>query len=117
MIIYVVVVLGRGEGLRKISTGVKVACLVRLYQDSAGSQKGGVGHEGERTSNIRDAEDRGGGEDRLQSIEGSLLGFRPGPGVIFASKQDNGGNDIRKVRDKFSIEVCKSEERTDAFDR
>ena len=33
------------------------------------------------------------------------------------SKQDDGGNDIGKVRDKFSIEVCKPKERTDAFDR
>ena len=37
--------------------------------------------------------------------------------MIFASKKDNGGDDVGKVRDKFSIEVCKPEERTDAFDR
>ena len=37
--------------------------------------------------------------------------------MIFASKKDDGGDDVGKVRDKFSIEVCKPEERTDAFDR
>ena len=37
--------------------------------------------------------------------------------MIFVSKKDDGGNDIGEVRDKLAIEVCKSEERTDAFDR
>ena len=37
--------------------------------------------------------------------------------MIFASKKDDGGDDVGKIRDKFSIEVCKSEERADAFDR
>ena len=37
--------------------------------------------------------------------------------MIFASKKDDGGDDVGKVWDKFSIEVCKPEERTDAFDR
>ena len=46
-----------------------------------------------------------------------MLGFRPGPGVIFAGKKDDGGDDIGKIRDKFSIEVRKAQERTDAFDR
>ena len=36
--------------------------------------------------------------------------------MIFASKKDNGSDDVGKVRDKFSIEVCKPEERMDAFD-
>ena len=54
-IIYVVVVLGQGEGFRKIGTRVEVACFVQLHQDSAGSQKGGVSHEGEGVSNVRDA--------------------------------------------------------------
>ena len=37
--------------------------------------------------------------------------------MIFASKKDDGGDDVGKVRDKFSIKVCKPEERMDAFDR
>ena len=37
--------------------------------------------------------------------------------MIFACKKDDGGDDVGKVRDKFSIEVCEPEERTDAFDR
>ena len=37
--------------------------------------------------------------------------------MIFASEKDDGGDDVGKVRDKFSIEVCKPEERTDALDR
>ena len=37
--------------------------------------------------------------------------------MIFSSEKDDGGNDVGKVRDKFSIEVCKPEERMDAFDR
>ena len=54
-IIYVVVALGRGEGLGKVSAGVKVACLIRLHQDGTRSEEGGVGHEGEGASDIRDA--------------------------------------------------------------
>ena len=37
--------------------------------------------------------------------------------MIFASKKDDGGDDVGKVRDKFSVEVCKPEEQTDTFDR
>ena len=37
--------------------------------------------------------------------------------MIFASEEDNGGDDIGVVQDKLSIEICKSEERADAFDR
>ena len=37
--------------------------------------------------------------------------------MIFASEKDDGSDDVGKVRDKFLIEVCKSEERTDALDR
>ena len=36
--------------------------------------------------------------------------------MILASKKDNGGNDVGEVRDELAIEVCKAEERTDAFD-
>ena len=36
--------------------------------------------------------------------------------MIFARKKDDGGDDVGKVRDKFSIEVREPEERTDAFD-
>ena len=96
---------------------MEVTCFVRLHQDSASSQKRGVGHEGEGTCNVGDAQDRGRGEDLFQSGEGSLLRFHPGPGVIFAGKKDNGGNDVGKVRDKFLVEVRKPEERTDALDR
>ena len=37
--------------------------------------------------------------------------------MILSSKKDNGGDDVGKVRNKLAIEVRKSEERTDAFDR
>ena len=37
--------------------------------------------------------------------------------MIFSSKEDNGGDDVGKVRDKFSVEVCKPKERAEAFDR
>ena len=37
--------------------------------------------------------------------------------MVFASKKDDGGNDVGKVRDKFSIKVCKPKKRADAFDR
>ena len=46
-----------------------------------------------------------------------LLGCGPGPGVIFASEEDNGGDYIGVVQDKLSIEICKPEERVDTFDR
>ena len=64
-IIYVVVALGGGEGLGKVSAGVEVPCCVRLHQDGTSSEEGGVGHEGEGASDVGDAEHRGGGEDRL----------------------------------------------------
>ena len=37
--------------------------------------------------------------------------------MIFSSKEDDGGDDVGKVGDEFSVKVCKSKERTDAFDR
>ena len=54
-IIYVLVVFRCGEGLGKVSTGVKVPCFVRLHQDSTSDEEGGIGHEGEGASDIRDA--------------------------------------------------------------
>ena len=64
-IIDVVVMLGQGEGLGKISARVKVPCCVQLHQDSTSSQEGGVSHEGKGVRDIRNTEDRGGGEDRF----------------------------------------------------
>ena len=37
--------------------------------------------------------------------------------MIFASEKNVGGNDVGEVRDKFSIEICESEERADTLDR
>ena len=37
--------------------------------------------------------------------------------MIFVGEKDDGGNDVGKVRDKLSVEVCKPEERTDPLDR
>ena len=54
-IIYIVVTFCRGEGLGKVSAGVKVPCFVRLHQDGTRSKKGGIGHEGEGASDIGDA--------------------------------------------------------------
>ena len=54
-IIYVVVALCWGEGLGKVSAGVKVSCFIRLHQDGISGEEGGVGHEGEGASDIRDA--------------------------------------------------------------
>ena len=64
-IIDVVVVLSQREGLGKVSAVVKVSCCIRLHQDSTSSQEGGVSHEGKGAGDIRDTEDRGGGEDHF----------------------------------------------------
>ena len=53
-IIYVVVALGRGEGLGEVCAGVKVPCFIRLHQDGTSSEEGSVGHEGEGTSDVGD---------------------------------------------------------------
>ena len=37
--------------------------------------------------------------------------------MIFVSEEDDGGDDIGVVRDKLSIEICKSKERANALDR
>ena len=37
--------------------------------------------------------------------------------MIFPREEDNGSDDVGKVRNKLSVKVCESEERTDAFDR
>ena len=37
--------------------------------------------------------------------------------MIFASEEDDGGDDIGVIRDKLSIEIHKSEEQVNAFDR
>ena len=54
-IIYVIVALGRGEGFGKVSAGVKVSCVIRLHQDGTSGEEGGVSHEDEGASDIRDA--------------------------------------------------------------
>ena len=37
--------------------------------------------------------------------------------MIFVSEEDNGGDDIGVIWDPLSIEIRKSEEQADAFDR
>ena len=37
--------------------------------------------------------------------------------MILAGKKDDGGDNVGKIGDKFSVEVCKSKEGTDALDR
>ena len=65
LIIDVVVTLSQGEGFGKISARVKVPCCVRLHQDGTSSQEGGISHEGKGARDIRNAEDRGRGEDHF----------------------------------------------------
>ena len=89
---------------------MKVSCRIGLHQNGSSSQEGGVGHEVKGARDIRDTEDRGRGEDRFQGIEGILLGFGPGPGVILVSEEDDGSDYIGVVWDKLSIEICKPEE-------
>ena len=81
-----------------------------MHQNGTCSQERGVGHEGEGARDVGDAENRGGGEDCLEGIKGGLLGFGPGPGVILASEEDNGSDNIGVVRDKLSIEIHKPKE-------
>ena len=37
--------------------------------------------------------------------------------MIFASKKDDGGDDVGEIGDKLAIEVCEPKERADTLDR
>ena len=54
-IIYVIITFRGGESLGEVSARVKVSSGIRLHQDCSRCEEGGVGHEGEGASDIRDA--------------------------------------------------------------
>ena len=54
-VIDVIVVFCCRESLGKVSTGVEVPCFIRLHQDGTSGKEGGVRHEGEGASDVRDA--------------------------------------------------------------
>ena len=52
----------------------------------------------------------------FKGVKRALLKVGPGPWLIFSGEQVEGSDNVGEVGDKFTIEVCKSEERSDTFD-
>ena len=68
-------------------------------------------------SNIRDRQNGPRREGSLKSVECTLLEGSPGPWLVLPGKEVEWSNNMEKVGDKFVIEVCKPEERTNTLDR
>ena len=66
--------------------------------------------------NVRDGKDWGSGENSFEGIKRSLVDRGPNPRNIFLSEGSERGNDVRIIRDKLPLEVCKAKERKNAFD-
>ena len=52
----------------------------------------------------------------FETFEGMLLELGPNPGFPFVSEQVEGGYNVGKVWDEFSVKVHKSGERLDSLD-
>ena len=52
---------------------MKVAIGVLLHKNSASSKEGSVRYDMEGVRNVRNCEDRGSGEDSLESVKRSLI--------------------------------------------
>ena len=76
-----------------------------------------VGHDRERTSDVRDGYDRPRGEGSLKGFKHVLLEGGPGPRLVFPGEKVEWGNDVGEVGDKLAIKVHKPEKRVNTFDR
>ena len=116
-IVDVIVSFSGNEGLGEIGTWVWVAIEIVLKKDGSGSKEGSIGHNGKGTGYIRDAKDRSGGKGGPESVEGSLLEGGPIPWLILLGQKVERSDNMGEVRDELTIEICKPEERVNAFDR
>ena len=57
---------------------------------------------------VRDGENWGGGENFAKVIKGALLERGPRSRLIFFGEEDERGDNVGIVWNKFAIEVCKS---------
>ena len=94
-----------------------ITICVFLHKDSTGSKQRGVRHDMEWMGDVQDGEDRGCGKDCLESIKGSLVKWHQRPGNIFMGESSERSNNVQVVGNEFVIEVGKTKEGTNAFDR
>ena len=107
-IIDVVVSFGRNKCLGEIGARAGITIEIILKEDSSSSEEGSIGHDGKRTSNIRDAKDRSGGKGIVKDVESPLLEWGPIPWLVLSSEKIKGSDNMREIQDKFAIEICES---------
>ena len=83
MIIDVVVLFGGAERLGEIGTGMPVTIDVSLEEYSSRGVLGCVGGDGEGGREVRELENRLGGERPFKGSEGGVTRFIPFPGMRF----------------------------------
>ena len=53
----------------------------------------------------------------MKVVEGVLLESSPNPRLVLFGKECEGVDDVGVIRDELLIEICKTKEGTDSFDR
>ena len=96
---------------------MEIAIGISLEKDSTRGEQRGISHDGEWPGDVRDGKYRSRREGGFEGIKCALLEVSPGPWLVLSCEEVEGGDNVGEVGDKLSIKVCKSEERSDAFDR
>ena len=107
-IIDVIVSFSRRESLRQVSAGVKIAITVLLHENTPASEKRGVSHDNEGTTDIREVQDRSNLKKRQQSGKHGLLICSPCPGNTLLSQVSERGDDIGEIGNKLLVKVAKT---------
>ena len=72
-VVDVIIMLSWKERLGEVSTRMEIFIGVFLHKNCSNGKERDIGHDVEGVRNVRDCQDRGGSEDGLESVEGSLM--------------------------------------------
>ena len=107
-VIDVIVAFSRAERLGQVGTRVPFVIDVLLQENSPRGVFGGIRRDCKRGREIREVEDRLGGECCFQGSESVVARAVPGPGMGFLGEVKEGASGVRVMGNKASIKVCES---------
>lgn len=108
MVVNIVVAFSRSESPREVSTGVKISVVISLHEDSPTSKEGGIGHDSEGATGIRESKYWSSLEFSQEGVEGGLLVRAPRPKLVYVCQGSEGGDNVRESRDKLLVEVAET---------
>jgi len=111
MIIDIVISLSWSKSLQVVGAGVEVPVAVLLHQHYTQGHKRGISHYEEWEVCVGVTEDQAFEEGFLEGQERGFVIRKPLPTSVLLCQEEEGLNDVGKVRDELSVEVAEAHER------